>query len=356
MSHAPAAGMSGAGERAKATGRLYIVGGQQRTLRPMHALQDWYQYQRGLILDLDVQSGEARTVVSYVSPAEACPPDEPTILFKSGTYSGDLLYVTTQTEILIYRTPGFEQVGYLSLPQFNDVHHVRPTATDTLLIANTGLDMVMELTLEGRIVREWNVLDEPLWERFSRTVDYRRIHTTKPHHAHPNHVFTVGEEIWATRFEQRDAICLTQPGRRIDIGLERVHDGILVDGRVYFTTVDGKVVIADPAECRVLEVVDLTAMHEGDTLLGWCRGILVEGDVIWVGFSRIRPTKFRENIGWVLRGFKRDFGTHVASYDLARRECLAQIPVESFGLSAVFGVFRVPDRGAEATEPSIRSS
>ena len=118
----------------------------------------------------------------------------------------------------------------------------------------------------------------------------------------------------------------------------------MVEGdRVYFTTVDGKVAIADTTTLKVIEVIDLTASHPADMLLGWARGLLIDGDHMWVGFSRIRPTKFRENVGWVLRGLKRDFGTHVGCYDLGTRESIAQINVEPFGLSAIFGIYRAPE-------------
>lgn len=324
--------------------RLYVAGGQQRTLRPLAVgMQDWYEYQRGLVLELDTATGEASVAVDYVSPAEVCPPDEPAVLFKSGTLVGDRLYVCTQTEVLVYRVPSFEREAYISLPLFNDVHHVRPTASGTLLVANTGLDMVLELTFEGEIVRLWNVLGEDPWARFSRDVDYRRVPTTKPHLAHPNHIFEIDGEPWATRFQQKDAISLVDPTRRIDIGLERLHDGIVSDGRVYFTTVDGKVAIADTSTLEVVEVIDLTESHPEDMLLGWARGLLIDGDYMWVGFSRIRPTKFRENVGWVLRGLKRDFGTHIGCYDLRSRRSLAQVAVEPFGLSAIFGIFAAPE-------------
>lgn len=318
---------------------LYIVGGQQRELRPLSATDDWYEYQKAIVLDLDVSTELASTALEYVSPSEVCPEEGATILFKSGSIRGDRLFVCTQTEVLIYRLPDFERVGYISLPIFNDLHHVLPTPHGTLLVADTGLDVVLELSLEGDVIHQWNVLGEDPWARFSPDTDYRRVRTTKPHHAHPNFVFLVGSDVWATRFEQRDAICLTSPGRRIDIGIERVHDGIMHDGLVYFTTVDGHVVIADPLKCAVKEVIDLNAMSTGDAQLGWCRSIAVDGDRIWVGFSRIRPTKFRENVGWVLRGFKRDFGTHVACYDLRRRKVVTEILVEPFGMSAIFGIF-----------------
>jgi hypothetical protein len=322
------------------TRRLYVCGGQQRSLRGLRADMDsWYEYQRGLILDVDTTSGTATTVVDYGSPPEVCPPHNPAVLFKSGTLVGDRLYVTTQTEVLVYGVPSFERVAYITLPLFNDVHHVRPTARGTLLVANTGLDMVLELDTDGEILQLWNVLGEDPWERFSRDVDYRLVPTTKPHLAHPNHVFEIDGEPWATRFQQRDAISLVDPGRRIDIGLQRLHDGVVSGEHVYFTTVDGKVAIADTRTLKVVETIDLTDAHPQNMLLGWTRGLFVDGDHLWVGFSRIRPTKIRENVGWVVRGLRRDFGTHIGCYDLRTRRSLAQIAVEPFGLSAIFGIF-----------------
>ncbi len=326
--------------------RLYVAGGQQRTLRGLTADMDsWYEYQKGLILELDTKTGQASTVVDYFSPVAATPDESPAIIFKWCSLVGDLLYCCTQTEVMVYRVPTFERVAYISLPMFNDVHHVRPTPTGNLLVANTGLDTVVELTLAGDVVNVWNVLGQDRWGdgRFSPDVDYRKVKTTKPHLAHPNHVFYVGDEPWATRFQMKDAVSVVDPSRRIDIGLERLHDGVVHDGRVYFTTVDGKVAIADTTSLQVVDVIDLTESHPDDMLLGWARGLLIDGDHMWVGFSRIRPTKIRENVGWVLRGLKRDFGTHVGCYDLRTRQSVMQVAVEPFGLSAIFGIYPAAD-------------
>jgi hypothetical protein len=46
----------------------------------------------------------------------------------------------------------------------------------------------------------------------------------------------------------------------------------------------------------------------------------------------------------VLRGLKRDFGTHVGCYDVRTGQSLGQYGVESAGLSAIFGIYPVPDR------------
>jgi hypothetical protein len=319
---------------------LYVTGGQQRVGRPLTAsATDWYEYQLGLILEVIPETGEVCRRVEYVSPPEACAAENPQILFKSGTVLDDRLYVCTQTEVLVYTLPEFRQAGYLSLPCFNDLHHVRPTPAGTLLVANSGLDMVLELTPGGGLLNEWSVLGEESWRRFSRAIDYRKGISTKPHAAHPNYVFTLDEDVWATRFQQQDAICLTRAGRRIPIGIERVHDGVLHAGRLFFTTVNGHVVIANAASLKVEEIVDLNSMHADDSLLGWCRGILLDGTNAWVGFSTIRPTRLRENIGWVARGFRQVLPTRLACYDLVRRRCVAEIDLQSHGLNAVFGIF-----------------
>ncbi len=319
---------------------LYITGGRQCAPRPLLADDpDWYHYEAGVILRVNSDTGRVETCVEYVSPPAACAPGDP-VLFKAGAIHADRLYVCTQTELLIYTLPGFKPVGYLSLPCFNDVHHVRPTPEGNLLVANSGLEMVLELEPGGKLLREWNVLGEAPWERFSKDVDYRRGVNLKPHRAHPNYVFYVRNEIWTTRFEQKDALCLTHPGRRLPIGVERVHDGVIHEGRIYWTTVNGCLVIADPGALAIEEVVNLNTLHPENTLLGWCRGLLFEADNVWIGFSRIRPTKFREAVSWIRQGFNRALPTHIACYDLKRRCCRFEIELEDYGLHAVFSILQ----------------
>jgi hypothetical protein len=318
---------------------VYVVGGRQRVSRSLlDNDQTWYEYEKGVVLRVELPTGRAESCLEYLSPPEAAGENDP-ILFKSGTAAGDRLYLCTQTEVLVYHLPDFTLVNYLSLPYFNDVHHVRPMPNGNLLVANSGLEMVVELTPTGETVRAWNVLGEDPWQFISPEVDYRRGISTKPHQAHPNYVFCIGDDVWVTRFEQKDAVCLTQPGRSIHIGLERVHDGVLYEEKLYFTTVNGYIVVANPDRCVVEETINLNAIHDDDTLLGWCRGILVEGSRAWVGFSRIRPTRFRETVSWVRQGFRRSLPTHIACYDLGEKKLLTEINLEEQGLNAVFSIF-----------------
>lgn len=325
---------------------VYVVGGRQRP--GGHAKAEWNRYGEAVIARLDPDGGALEPCVRYTSPPETCPDDDPAILFKAGSVQGDRLYVCTQTELLAYTLPGFERAWYLSLPCMNDVHHVRPTPAGTLMVANTGLDMVLEVDSDGNVKREWSALGEDTWARFSRTTDYRKVPTTKPHHAHPNYIFYLDDEPWVTRFIQRDAICLADPGRRIEIAVEGPHDGVVHEGKVYFTTVDGHVVIADTGTLRVDEVVDLNEIASQGQPLGWCRGLLVDSPrAVLVGFSRLRPTAIRENLRWLAHGagLRRDRGatpSWVGVFDLVDRRLLARREVEKAGLDAVFSIHRAP--------------
>lgn len=315
-----------------------MIGGQQREPRSLLTEgQSWYDYKKGVILHVNTETCEVKQVMEYTSPSTACAEGDP-VLFKSGTRVGNLLYTCTQTEILIWSLPTWEQVGYVSLPCFNDVHHVTPTAEGNLLIANSGLEMVLEVTPTGQILNEWNVLGEEPWENFSKEIDYRKGISTKPHRAHPNYVFYVGDDIWATRFELKDAICLTRPERSIPLSVERVHDGFEHAGMIYFTAVNGHIIIVDPQTLEITNKIDLNELNSANSLLGWCRGILLEQGQAWVGFSRIRPTKFRETVSWVRQGFQHSMPTRIECIDLARGEKLAEVDLEPFGLNAVFSI------------------
>ena len=76
----------------------------------------------------------------------------------------------------------------------------QPGADGTVLVADTGLDLVVEVSLQGEVLREWSVLEDDTWQRFSRAIDYRKVPETKPHKSHPNHVFRLGDEITKSRF------------------------------------------------------------------------------------------------------------------------------------------------------------
>lgn len=321
--------------------KLLVVGGRMKAHGA--SLDEWQRFERARVVIADSETGSVEPVYDYLTPPEARP-TEGSILFKAACLREDRLLLCTQTEVLELAWPSLERLRYLSPPFFNDVHHVCATDAGTLLVANTGLDMVHEFGPEGEVLREWDALGREPWTARPRGVDYRKVLTTKPHASHPNFAFEADGEIWTTRFEQRDVVCLTDPSRRIAIDLERPHDGILHEGELYFTTVDGRVVVASPDENRVLRSVDLNEIQTSNRVLGWCRSLAVlERDLVVVGFSRVRRTEFMQNVAWIARrarGVKggRLLPSRIALYDLARRRLLWEVNIENAGVNAIFSI------------------
>ncbi len=338
---------------------LYLLGARQRRLAIKHE-EEWNLYESALILELDPESGVLRPCLEYKTPLHARAHQHSSVVFKSGTIAGNVLYASTATEGLIFHLPDFRQIGYISTPALNDVHHVVPTADGNLLVANTGLDMVLKFTLGGTVLSEWSTVDgEEAWSRFSRDVDYRKVESTKPHRSHPNFVFELNGEPWVTRFQQRDAICLEDRTKRIDIAVGLPHDGLVCGEKIYFTLVDGRIVIANSRSLRVEEVVDLKEIDGQNALLGWCRGLLpLDERRIWVAFTRVRKTKFRENILWVkhvLRPGMTEKPTHIALYDLAERRLLQEFDLEECGMNIVFSVLEKAKVGKEENNEELHS-
>jgi hypothetical protein len=350
---------------------LYVIGGQQKYLCPVFSSDNWAEYHKGLVIEVNPEKEICTHVMDYSSPKEVSPPSG-AILFKAASLINGLLYLCTETEILIFRYPEMTQVQYISLPIFNDVHHVTMTPWETLAVAISGMEMVVELNGAGNIVRTWNALSPELPSKYENEIDYRKVNL-KPHKSHPNYVFFHDEEMWVTRFYQKDAVSLSRPGRRIDIAVGSPHDGIVDGDLVYFTTVNGHIVIGNLRTLRVEDRVDLNAIHKHGGPLGWARGICIDGPYVWIGFSRIRPTKLKENVEWVKHtvkwrmrsvlpesytarsqwmhnGPKNELPTRLICYDLGSRRPVKEINVEPYGVSAIFSIIRA--KPVQQTHPT----
>jgi hypothetical protein len=331
--------------REQVDGPFYVLGGrwQEDPYAP-----EWSLYDRAIILEVDPRSGSVKRRLEYTTPPEACAAGStPSMLFKASTRLGDRLYACTSTEVLVFRLPGFETVGYVTHPHFNDLHHVAPLPSGDLAVVSTGLDMLLVVSPEGEVRGEYSVNDDPPWTRFSREVDYRKVVTTKPHRSHPNFAFLLDGELWVTRCEEKDAVSVTRPGGRFQLGLHYPHDGVVHDGEVFFTTVDGRVCVFEAATRTSARVIDLKEIQKGAVPLGWCRGIeVLDRQHVVVGFSKLRRTRWKEKLSWLKRqvGFPEQVVSepcHIACYDLQNRERLWRMDLKDHGLDAVFAIHRV---------------
>lgn len=323
--------------------RFYVTGGQRR--KDAKGDQEWVSFCRAQLFRIDIDTGKVDRIVNYQSPPDHRPDDpNANIIFKAGSICGNSLHVCTQTEILTYSLPDLELQSCISHPWFNDLHHVTVNDAGNFLVAVTGLDLVMEITRNGELVRDWPVLEGNTWQRFDRDKDYRKVLTTKPHLSHPNYVFLHQGDVWVTRFVQKDAVRLTGGSGQIEPQCEKLHDGCVVGDKVFLTSVDGHIATADLRTGETLRVYDLNEMTDESRVLGWCRGLhILDEHRVVAGFSRIRPSKIRENVQWVkyrmgLRENAGRLGTRLACFDLQSASLEWVFDLESHGMNAVFSV------------------
>jgi len=322
--------------------KALVTGGTQRTHSAFMDKEG--RYKEAVLMEVDLDTGASRTLLTYTSPPELCAEGLPSMIFKAGSLVGDRLYLCTLTEVLVYSWPALEQLRHVSLPVFNDLHHVMPHGED-LHVVSTGLDALAVVGPDGSLKALRPALDEDLWERFDKDTDYRRIHSTKPHASHPNYTFVLDGQVWLSRFEQRDAICLDDRGKRMDVGVERVHDGVPDGDVVRLTAVDGHVVTFDAKTLERVDVCDLNPLTPTDEPLGWCRGLHVDGDQAFVGLSRIRTTRLYRNLQWLKRRSRppKPAPTRIGVYNLKARRHLRDIELEERGMSAIFSILPLRD-------------
>jgi hypothetical protein len=258
-------------------------------------------------------------VATYRSPPEVAGPAVGHV-FKGLSRDGDRWLACTERELVWFDDSG-KPVDRLDHPWFNDVHHaVRHQGR--VRVAVTGLDGV----LEPESGRWWG---PPIADR-----DWRRV-DTRPHAVHPNHLFAHAGETWVTQFHAGEASSVTA-GSALAVGAPRIHDGVVRDGRVWFTVVDGRLRGVSPADGTVDEI-----RMPGEHPMGWCRGLAPVPGGWAVGFTRLRATRWRHNLAWLrgtLRGDRTvtDQPTRVVVLEHGR---VAEVlPVEALGLHALFAI------------------
>ena len=321
--------------------KYFITGGRQRqsSLRT-HA--EWFAYEKAVLIELNTDTGQARTVLEYASPPGRCPTTQPSFVFKAGAWDGAHLLLCTQTEVIIFDPAAERVVRTISHPWFNDVHHVTRIG-GRLHVVSTGLDALLVFDEEDKdIVEVHSATGEDTWTRFDSQVDYRLVPTTKPHRAHPNYAFEADGARWITRFEQRDAYRLDGSSASIRIADDPIHDGVIEGKEAWFTVVSGEVVAVDLARQAVTARYDLDRIGgEGGHPLGWCRGIHHEGDTTLLAFSRLRPTKLKQNLAWLRRPLGKapePLPTRVAAYDLRGGRKLNTWVLEDAGIASIFSI------------------
>lgn len=249
--------------------------------------------------------------------------------FKGVSRAGGSLLLCTEAEVLRVRGATIEQ--RVTHPWLNDVHHAA-RIDGALHIVSTGTDAVI---VGDRFL--------PVVAGAQPPPSDVRSSDLRPHRAHPNHLFAVDGQPFVTRGLLGDAVALHAPDVRWPLAQVVVHDGVVRPDGIWFTAVDGRLICVDPETGRIARTVWLAPLGHRAPPLGWCRGLAFVDGIAWVGFTRLRATRFRRNLAWV-RGVLRGQAvasahpTRIVGYALDSGEVVGEVLVEEAGVDAIFGL------------------
>ena len=250
---------------------------------------------------------------------------------------GGVLWQPTRTALHRVVLDGFGATEVMSLPLFHDLHSVSPTDEGWLLTC-TGHETVIEVDRSGEVRRRWSFAKAPD-ER-----DYRDLahDAFKPHRWHPNYTWTWRGRRWVTLLGAQQLRCLDDD-EWVPITEGPPHDGIIRDGTLWITTTNGRVLGLDPDTFERRVQLDVHALVPERGLPGWCRGIEVVGDRVFVGMTMFRSSLWREAGRMALRG--RDGvkqPTRVVELDWRRGQGGGVWPVGNAAGGSIYGITALP--------------
>ncbi len=324
------------------TDTIFYVTGARRNDEIFSSDRYAYCYDAGLF---EINFSRKKIVREYIEDEvnEEISVPNYTLSFRGSYISGKNVVTCNHSEILTIDIDSLSVTNRYTNKAFNDMHCVQEFNNETWVVS-TGIDMAVKLN--GDCNLGVFPVNENATRKYVEGMDYRNI-STKPHVSHPNYLFATEEGVWATRFNERDAVLLTDLTKTIDVKIERPHDGVVRDNRVYFTTVNGLVVVSDVKSGKVVKVYDIRC-RENTVNVGWCRGLCVDGDYLYVGFTAIRETKNIKNLSYLTDAvhfmrdkFKDMYPARIVKFNIRKERIEDEMKFKASDIGVVFSILKV---------------
>jgi hypothetical protein len=303
--------------------KLLLAGGRQAREAGVADLSHRPLYDLAVLATLDLDTLQLEPWARYPGVQQR---------FGAPAVLGQDVLACTEREVLRYGPDGQVRERWAH-PWMVDVHHAA-MLEGALHVACTGLDGVMVLQGERQTFL-------PTWPG----ADPRRAPARS--RSHPNHVWAAAGRTFATRGRLGDVVGLHERAPCWPVAEVPVHDGLPTAQGVWFTAVDGQLVLLDPETGQVARRILLQADDTTGEPLGWCRGLWIADGLAWVGFTRIRATRLRASLAWVrgrLRG--RPVATRrltrVVAFELDTGRPALQIALQDVELDVLMGMVPLP--------------
>ncbi len=278
----------------------------------------------GVIVELDTRTGAVCEKLRFTPPPMLRAPGKGFTGAAWAQKPGEELFVCGAAALFRFQGPSLVHAGTLNHPSFNDLHGLSIDG-ERLYVANTGLDTIEVFDLDGQFLgchsfespwlarerQQRRVPGRAEWARLRQVGwSYKEAPSfvpERPHGAyyqeahndahapfglrrqrdfvHPNHVQIVEGRVLVTSLVRKSVEDLTGWSTAFATDAPP-HDGQIADDLFWLTRIDGIIEARSLRDLREVKLsIDLTARFG---IAGWCRGLLVTEDTIFVGFTEIR--------------------------------------------------------------------
>ncbi|WP_147448628.1 hypothetical protein [Corallococcus terminator] len=280
----------------------------------------------GVVWHVDLEREQAESFIRWLPPEHLNVPRKG---FAGGCRASDgHLYVAAHCAVVRIDPSRAEVSGVLHQPSFNDIHHVAESS-GRLYIANTGLDAVDLLDLEGRFIgshallpawanhrrmsgqdpARWDEVLNPGWsgeipapwpprqtgdgyhDLGPRRGDMPFARLKVPDHLHPNHVSPTSKQTLVTCLDDGTVRDLRTFETVLTLTGMNPHDGFLAADTFWLTTIDGRVHAAPMRDGRVAGETKVRCRVFETGHAGWCRGLWTDGHLLVVGLTELRRNR-----------------------------------------------------------------
>jgi len=236
---------------------------------------------------------------------------------------GEHLYAGSWNSVYEIRKSDYVLQRIITNPLMNDMHGIW-VDEEYLITILTGKDTVVINDYQGRVIDHFTVANDLSIYKNEKLeqVDWRFI--SKQFRGatglwHFNYVQRFDDEIWLTARNLGAFIVVNLRTRKAHIRTMNqktavmLHDGVLYNGEYYFTSIDGKIIIAaedlsatfNPREKFTRDMVcDLIRIEETEfgRAPNWCRGISCHDDVMYIAIDG----RYDTNLSFGILGLKRN--------------------------------------------------
>jgi len=269
----------------------------------------------GRIVELDANTGTVNEIMQFEQPPRLRVAGKG---FTGGTWLSDGKLAVCGASAVYFFVDGVHKDTW-ALPSFNDLHGLCAHG-NRIYVVNTGLDTIDVFNLDGqfrgshsfetpwlatsRILGDypersaWSSLHDGHWngewpkfepetlkgpyysEGKDLPFNQRRVRDL----VHLNHAMVIDERLLVTSLARKEVIEVDSwcTVARFDTP---PHDGVVLRDSVWFTRIDGWVESRSRADLnRITECIDIS---EKTGIYGWCRGLRVTENLLWVGFTAI---------------------------------------------------------------------